>query len=179
MGSWHFKMWLINVFQSKRTDVPKLPKLRFLSWSFYSLLLQSCFFVLFFFQYCLIKDVVSSLKKHRMHEEQFKYHPLLILNNFGQDGMHIKLMATMFQNMFPSINVHKVGFTTKATAIFFSLGDSRFKTSLIWWKYSLLSLCEDLSKVNAFWSLCWSIQLCDCLTLTSTQEECFVLFLMF
>lgn len=54
-----------------------------------------------------------------MHEEQFKYHPLLILNNFGQDGMHIKLMATMFQNMFPSINVHKVGFTTKATAIFF------------------------------------------------------------
>lgn len=76
-------------------------------------------FLLFFFQYCLIKDVVSSLKKHRMHEEQFKYHPLLILNNFGQDGMHIKLMATMFQNMFPSINVHKVGFTTKATAIFF------------------------------------------------------------
>uniref|UniRef100_A0A3Q0RLA9 Peter pan homolog n=1 Tax=Amphilophus citrinellus TaxID=61819 RepID=A0A3Q0RLA9_AMPCI len=59
-------------------------------------------------KYCLIKDVISSLKKHRMHEQQFKYHPLLILNNFGQDGMHIKLMATMFQNMFPSINVHRV-----------------------------------------------------------------------
>uniref|UniRef100_A0A3P9CSF8 Peter pan homolog n=1 Tax=Maylandia zebra TaxID=106582 RepID=A0A3P9CSF8_9CICH len=63
-------------------------------------------------KYCLIKDVVSSLKKHRMHEEQFKYHPLLILNNFGQDGMHIKLMATMFQNMFPSINVHKISLNT-------------------------------------------------------------------
>uniref|UniRef100_A0A7N6BR12 Brix domain-containing protein n=1 Tax=Anabas testudineus TaxID=64144 RepID=A0A7N6BR12_ANATE len=60
------------------------------------------------FQYCLIKDVVSSLKKHRMHEQQFTHHPLLILNNFGSDGMHVKLMATMFQNMFPSINVHKV-----------------------------------------------------------------------
>ncbi|KAM3598695.1 uncharacterized protein V6R79_021448 [Siganus canaliculatus] len=59
-------------------------------------------------QYCLVKDVVSSLKKHRMHEQQFSHHPLLILNNFGSDGMHIKLMATMFQNMFPSINVHKV-----------------------------------------------------------------------
>ncbi|KAM9394543.1 suppressor of SWI4 1 homolog [Pholidichthys leucotaenia] len=59
-------------------------------------------------KYCLIKDVVSSLKKHRMHEQQFTHHPLLILNNFGQDGMHIKLMATMFQNMFPSINVYKV-----------------------------------------------------------------------
>lgn len=140
MGSWHFKMWLINVFQSKRTDVPKLPKLRFLSWSFYSLLLQSCFFVLFFFQYCLIKDVVSSLKKHRMHEEQFKYHPLLILNNFGQDGMHIKLMATMFQNMFPSINVHKVGFTTKATAIFFpwvtrGLKPHWYDESIVFWVY--------------------------------------------
>uniref|UniRef100_A0AAV2KGS7 Brix domain-containing protein n=1 Tax=Knipowitschia caucasica TaxID=637954 RepID=A0AAV2KGS7_KNICA len=59
-------------------------------------------------EYSLVKDVVSALKKHRMHEQQFTHHPLLILNNFGSSGMHIKLMATMFQNMFPSINVHKV-----------------------------------------------------------------------
>lgn len=59
-------------------------------------------------KYSLVKDVVSALKKHRMHEQQFTHYPLLILNNFGSNGMHIKLMATMFQNMFPSINVHKV-----------------------------------------------------------------------
>uniref|UniRef100_A0A9R1SD22 Peter pan homolog n=3 Tax=Cyprinus carpio TaxID=7962 RepID=A0A9R1SD22_CYPCA len=59
-------------------------------------------------KYALIKDVISSLKRHRMHEQQFSHHPLLVLNNFGTEGMHIKLMATMFQNMFPSINVHKV-----------------------------------------------------------------------
>ena len=59
-------------------------------------------------QYALVKDVISSLKRHRMHEQQFTHHPLLILNNFGVEGMHVKLMATMFQNMFPSINVHKV-----------------------------------------------------------------------
>lgn len=59
-------------------------------------------------QYSLIKDVVSSLKRHRMHDQQFTHHPLLVLNNFGVPGMHVKLMATMFQNMFPSINVHKV-----------------------------------------------------------------------
>ncbi|CDQ81099.1 unnamed protein product [Oncorhynchus mykiss] len=58
--------------------------------------------------YSLIKDVVLSLKRHRMHEQQFTHHPLLVLNNFGSEGMHVKLMATMFQNMFPSINVHKV-----------------------------------------------------------------------
>uniref|UniRef100_A0A8C8I6V6 Brix domain-containing protein n=1 Tax=Oncorhynchus tshawytscha TaxID=74940 RepID=A0A8C8I6V6_ONCTS len=53
-------------------------------------------------------NVVSSLKRHRMHEQQFTHHLLLVLNNFGSEGMHVKLMATMFQNMFPSINVHKV-----------------------------------------------------------------------
>ncbi|KAF5908819.1 suppressor of SWI4 1, partial [Clarias magur] len=59
-------------------------------------------------KYTLIKDVISSLKRHRMHEQQFSHHPLLVLNNFGLEGMHIKLMATMLQNMFPSINVYKV-----------------------------------------------------------------------
>ncbi|XP_077475703.1 suppressor of SWI4 1 homolog [Stigmatopora argus] len=63
-------------------------------------------------KYTLVKDVVSSLKKHRMHGQQFTHHPLLILNNFGSDGMHVKLMATMFQNMFPSINVHRVSLNT-------------------------------------------------------------------
>ncbi|TRY83751.1 hypothetical protein DNTS_003964, partial [Danionella cerebrum] len=59
-------------------------------------------------KYALIKDVVSSLKRHRMHEQQFAHHPLLVLNNFGIEGMHVKLMATMFQNMFPTINIHSL-----------------------------------------------------------------------
>ncbi|KAI1884297.1 hypothetical protein AGOR_G00224980 [Albula goreensis] len=63
-------------------------------------------------KYSLVKDVVSSLKKHRMHQHQFSHHPLLVLNNFGTEGLQIKLMATMFQNMFPSINVHKVNLNT-------------------------------------------------------------------
>ncbi|XP_059588201.1 suppressor of SWI4 1 homolog isoform X2 [Alligator mississippiensis] len=62
--------------------------------------------------YSLIKDVVSSLKRHRMHEQQFTHHPLLVLNNFGLPQIHVKLMATMLQNMFPSINVHKVSLNT-------------------------------------------------------------------
>lgn len=80
-----------------------------------------------FSQYSLIKDVVSSLKKHRMHDQQFTHHPLLVLNNFGSDGMQVKLMATMFQHMFPSINVHKVG---SFISTCYTLVDSRFKASL-------------------------------------------------
>ncbi|KAM6307843.1 suppressor of SWI4 1 homolog [Podargus strigoides] len=59
-------------------------------------------------EYSLIKDVVSSLKRHRMHEQQFTHHPLLVLSNFGLQQIQVKLMASMFQNMFPSINVHRV-----------------------------------------------------------------------
>ncbi|XP_038046395.1 suppressor of SWI4 1 homolog isoform X2 [Patiria miniata] len=59
-------------------------------------------------QYSLAKDVVSSLKRPNMYASQFRYHPLLVLNNFSKDEPHLKLAATILQNMFPSINVHKV-----------------------------------------------------------------------
>nr|XP_036866288.1 LOW QUALITY PROTEIN: suppressor of SWI4 1 homolog [Manis javanica] len=63
-------------------------------------------------KYTLVRDVISSLRRHRMHEQQFAHPPLLVLNSFGPYGMHVKLMATMFQNLFPSINVHKVNLNT-------------------------------------------------------------------
>ncbi|KAG8523181.1 Suppressor of SWI4 1 [Galemys pyrenaicus] len=63
-------------------------------------------------KYTLVRDVVSSLRRHRMHEQQFAHPPLLVLNSFGPHGMHVKLTATMFQNLFPSINVHKVNLNT-------------------------------------------------------------------
>lgn len=52
-----------------------------------------------------------------MHQHQFSHHPLLVLNNFGTEGLQVKLMATMFQNMFPSINVHKVCFTAGSMVV--------------------------------------------------------------
>lgn len=58
--------------------------------------------------YSLCRDVVSSLKRHNMEPKQFLYHPLLIMNGFSGDGMHFKLMTSMFQHMFPSVNVNKV-----------------------------------------------------------------------
>lgn len=58
--------------------------------------------------YTLCRDVVSALKKPNMDPKQFNHHPLLVMNNFSGGEMHIKLMSTMFQNMFPSININKV-----------------------------------------------------------------------
>ncbi|OWF46469.1 suppressor of SWI4 1 homolog [Mizuhopecten yessoensis] len=62
--------------------------------------------------YCLCKDVISSLRKPNLERKQFQYHPLLVMNNFGGDEMHTKLLSSMFQNMFPSINVNKVDLNT-------------------------------------------------------------------
>ncbi|XP_058717788.1 suppressor of SWI4 1 homolog isoform X2 [Poecile atricapillus] len=59
-------------------------------------------------QYSLVRDVVSALRRHRMHEQQFLQPPLLVLGNFGVPGMEMKLMAGMFQGMFPALNIHRL-----------------------------------------------------------------------
>ncbi|XP_030646204.1 suppressor of SWI4 1 homolog [Chanos chanos] len=117
-------------------------------------------------KYSLIKDVVSSLKRHRMHSQQFTHHPLLVLNNFGMEGMQIKLMATMFQNMFPSINVHKVNLNAIKRCVLFNydpvsqevefrhyslkvvpVGMSRGVKKLMQEKFPNMSRLEDISEL--------------------------------
>lgn len=75
--------------------------------------------------YTLARDVRSSLKRQVTYEKQFLNHALLILNGFTTaninaaaqtastttktpSGKEMELMASMFQNLFPSINVTKV-----------------------------------------------------------------------
>lgn len=58
--------------------------------------------------YSLGRDVISALKKQMTNKKLFSHAPLAILNNFSGDGSHVKLMASVFQNMFPTINVTKV-----------------------------------------------------------------------
>ncbi|CAH2269685.1 jg18937 [Pararge aegeria aegeria] len=58
--------------------------------------------------YSLSRDVVSSLRKQYVISRAFQSAPLIVLNSFSGEGMHMKLMATMFQNMFPTINITTV-----------------------------------------------------------------------
>lgn len=62
--------------------------------------------------FSLAKDVVSSLKKQVVTDEAFKTSPLLVLNSFSGEGMHMKMMASMFQNMFPTINLTAIDLNT-------------------------------------------------------------------
>jgi len=59
-------------------------------------------------EYSLMRDITAILKRPKTLGEQFKYPPLVVLNNFDGEALEMKLMTTMFQNMFPAIKVHKV-----------------------------------------------------------------------
>ncbi|XP_028376555.1 suppressor of SWI4 1 homolog isoform X3 [Phyllostomus discolor] len=119
-------------------------------------------------KYTLVRDVVSSLRRHRMHEQQFTHPPLLVLNSFGPHGMHVKLMATMFQNLFPSINVHQVNLNTIKRCLLISynpdsqdldfrhysikvvpVGASRGMKKLLQEKFPNMSRLQDISELLA------------------------------
>lgn len=59
-------------------------------------------------EYSLMKDITAILKRPKTIGPQFKYPPLVVLNQFDTDAAEMKLMTTTFQNMFPPIKVHKV-----------------------------------------------------------------------
>ncbi|XP_078604528.1 suppressor of SWI4 1 homolog isoform X1 [Branchiostoma floridae x Branchiostoma japonicum] len=70
--------------------------------------------------YALCKDVLSTLKRQQTYASQFQHSPLLVLNNLAREGMHFKLMSTMFQNMFPSINIHRLKLNTIKRCVLFT-----------------------------------------------------------
>ncbi|EDW34043.1 GL21787 [Drosophila persimilis] len=71
-------------------------------------------------QFTLARDVISLAKKQMIDSDHFKQAPLVIMNNFSGDGNHLKLMASTFQNMFPSINLNTVNIGTIRRCVLFS-----------------------------------------------------------
>uniref|UniRef100_A0A8V5GPF5 Uncharacterized protein n=1 Tax=Melopsittacus undulatus TaxID=13146 RepID=A0A8V5GPF5_MELUD len=117
------------------------------------------------FPYSLLRDVVSALRRHRMHEQQFRHPPLLVLSSFGLPQSHIRLMASTFQNLLPSINVHRVNLNTIKRCLLISydaetellhlrhysikvvpVGVSRGLKKLLQEKFPNLSRLEDISE---------------------------------
>ncbi|GBG58826.1 hypothetical protein CBR_g227 [Chara braunii] len=58
--------------------------------------------------YSLAKDVALSQKRPKSPPAIYANPPLVVMNNFGQNEDHLKLITIMFQNMFPPINVNTV-----------------------------------------------------------------------
>jgi hypothetical protein len=62
--------------------------------------------------YSLAADVAASQARPRMPPNAFKTAPLVVLNNFAPQQKQLALAASLFQGMFPSINVHNVNLAT-------------------------------------------------------------------
>jgi len=69
------------------------------------------------------RDIVSSLKRPQTFSKQFDSPPLLVMNGFANstNSLHIKLIMTMFQNIFPSINVNTVDLSSIKRCVLLSL----------------------------------------------------------
>ncbi|CAG8457693.1 1271_t:CDS:2 [Dentiscutata erythropus] len=76
-----------------------------------------CFKVL---KYSLIGDVLASQINPKNLGKEYNSSPLLVLNNFGEEEKHMKLMINMFQNMFPSINVNKIRLSEARRVVLFN-----------------------------------------------------------
>ncbi|KAK3817327.1 MAG: Brix domain-containing protein [Benniella sp.] len=57
--------------------------------------------------YSLAKDIAAMQKSPKSPGSEFNLAPLLVLNNFG-DSKELKLVSTVFQNMFPPINIQSM-----------------------------------------------------------------------
>ncbi|CAG8506515.1 5183_t:CDS:2 [Diversispora eburnea] len=76
-----------------------------------------CFRVL---KYSLIGDVLSTQINPKSPKSEFKTSPLVVLNNFGGEENHMKLMTSMLQNMFPSININKMQLAEARRVVMFN-----------------------------------------------------------
>lgn len=99
-----------------------------------------------------------------MDDKAYESAPLVVLNSFSGEGKHLKLMAQMLQNMFPTINVSTVKLARIRRCVLFSynpstklidvrhfairvqpVGLSRTVKKLITGKIPNMAKCEDIA----------------------------------
>ncbi|KAI8093317.1 Brix domain-containing protein [Halteromyces radiatus] len=56
-------------------------------------------------EYSLAKDCLALQKNPHTNDSDYHHSPLLVLNNFKQEGKEFKVMTAMLQNMFPPLDV--------------------------------------------------------------------------
>ncbi|XP_022650239.1 protein Peter pan-like [Varroa jacobsoni] len=76
--------------------------------------------------------VRKQLKKVVQMANQHMTSPLLVQSNFNGEGMHFKLMSTMFQNMLPSININRVNLNSLKRCLLIHYNEGR---DVIEWRH--------------------------------------------
>ncbi|KAI9202126.1 Brix domain-containing protein [Polychytrium aggregatum] len=70
--------------------------------------------------YSLTKDVLALQKTPKSPGNDYKTAPLIVLNNFSPESKHMKLVATILQNLFPTINVSTIKLAEARRVVLFN-----------------------------------------------------------
>ncbi|CAO1633063.1 unnamed protein product [Parajaminaea phylloscopi] len=88
-------------------------------------------------KFALNNDILRSQKRPRAPGTEFNTQPLLVLNNFGGEARHLKLLVTVFQNLFPPIQVQSMHLSQARRVVLLSYNA---QTETIEWRHYLISV---------------------------------------
>ncbi|KAG1452640.1 hypothetical protein G6F56_007763 [Rhizopus delemar] len=77
--------------------------------------------------YSLAKDCLALQKNPKTSDVEYRTSPLIVLNNFQQEGKEFKVMTAMLQNMFPSIDVQTMQLSQAKRILLFNYNDDTQK----------------------------------------------------
>lgn len=88
-------------------------------------------------KYALAGDITHSMRRPMAPGSEFTTPPMLVLNNFGGEDRHLKLLVTVFQNMFPPLHVHSMKLSQVRRVV---LLNYHAETKTIDWRHYLISV---------------------------------------
>ncbi|KAI3627770.1 hypothetical protein GLX27_000550 [Malassezia furfur] len=88
-------------------------------------------------KYALASDIMRSSRRPIAPGSEFTTPPLLVLNNFGGEEKHVKLLVTVFQNLFPPLHVHTMRLSQVRRIV---LLNYHAETKTVDWRHYLISV---------------------------------------
>jgi ribosome biogenesis protein SSF1/2 len=76
-------------------------------------------------EFTLRKDIIANQKNAKSPGVEYLTSPLLVLNNFNTTNKESKLMTSMFQSMFPQINVGKINLKDMRRVVLFNYNQDK------------------------------------------------------
>ncbi|WFD31472.1 hypothetical protein MSPP1_002508 [Malassezia sp. CBS 17886] len=88
-------------------------------------------------KYALASDVLRSARRPIAPGAEATTPPMLVLNNFGSDEKHVRLLVSVFQNLFPPLHVHTMRLSEMRRIVLLSYNAD---TKTIDWRHYLISV---------------------------------------
>lgn len=88
-------------------------------------------------KYALVGDVLRASRRPMAPGSEYTTPPLLVLNNFSSEEKHVKLLVTVFQNLFPPLHVHSMRLSQVRRIV---LLNYNAETKTVDWRHFLISV---------------------------------------